>query len=110
VVVPLFPATHGHRSAWQRRHAGFARGYLLRRYGVLHSRQALRALATEAAVATGDALISRDLAAISGRLAGWRSASGLERRDAPAEALDPGIGIRDSLALRTSIYGRSTSA
>ncbi|MGC2374227.1 MAG: hypothetical protein WA484_10170, partial [Solirubrobacteraceae bacterium] len=63
-----------------------------------------------AAVVLGDAFISRDLAAISGRLAGWRSASGLARRGTPAEALDPEIGIRDSLALRTSIYGRTTSA
>jgi GT2 family glycosyltransferase len=109
VGVHLGSATHGHRTAWQRRHAGFARGYLLRRYGVLRSRQALRALAIEAGVALSDALISRDLAAVSGRVAGWRSASGLARRSAPAEALDPEIGIRDSLALRTKIYGRPTS-
>jgi N-acetylglucosaminyl-diphospho-decaprenol L-rhamnosyltransferase len=106
VGVHLGSATHGHRTAWQRRHAGFARGYLLRRYGVLRSRQAMRTLTTEAAVALGDAVLSRDLAAISGRLAGWRSAGGLQRRDAPAEALDPEIGLRDSLALRTSIYAR----
>lgn len=110
VAVHLGSATHGHRTAWQRRHAGFARGYLLRRYGVMRGRHAARALATEAAVVLGDAFISRDLAAISGRLAGWRSASGLARRGTPAEALDPEIGIRDSLALRTSIYGRTTSA
>jgi N-acetylglucosaminyl-diphospho-decaprenol L-rhamnosyltransferase len=110
VGMHLGSATHGHRTAWQRRHAGFARGYMLRRYGVLRGRQAMRALATEAVVALGDAFISRDLAAGSGRLAGWRSASGLERRDAPPEALDPEIGLRDSLALRTSIYGRITSA
>jgi GT2 family glycosyltransferase len=106
VGMHLGSATHGHRTAWQRRHAGFARGYLLRRYGVLRSRRAPRALATEATVVLGDALISRDLAALSGRLAGWRSAAGLERRDAPAAALDGEIGLRDSLALRTSIYGR----
>jgi N-acetylglucosaminyl-diphospho-decaprenol L-rhamnosyltransferase len=110
VGVHLGSATHGHRTAWQRRHAGFARGYLLRRYGVLRGPQAPRALATETAVALGDALVSRDLAAVSGRLAGWRSASGLEHRDAPTEALDSEIGLRDSLALRTRIYGRTTSA
>jgi GT2 family glycosyltransferase len=106
VGVHLGSATHGHRTAWQRRHAGFARGYLLRRYGILRSRQALRALTIEATVALGDALISRDLAAASGRLAGWRSAGGHEHRDAPAEALDPEIGLRDSLTLRTKIYAR----
>jgi len=106
VGMHLGSATHGRRTAWQRRHAGFARGYLLRRYGVLRSRQAMRALSTEAAVVLGDAVLSRDLAALSGRVAGWRSASGLTRRSAPADALDPEIGIRDSLALRMSIYAR----
>jgi GT2 family glycosyltransferase len=106
VGMHLGSATHGHRTAWQRRHAGFARGYLLRRYGVLRSRQAIRTLVTEAAVVLGDAALSRDLAALSGRVAGWRSANGFARRGAPIDALDPEIGMRDSLALRTSIYAR----
>ena len=106
VGMHLGSATHGHRTAWQRRHAGFARGYLLRRYGVLRSHQAMRAFTTEGAVVLGDAVLSRDLAALSGRVAGWRSASGLGRRSAPADALDPEIGIRASLALRRSIYAR----
>lgn len=106
VGMHLGSATHGHRTAWQRRHAGFARGYLLHRYGILLSRQAMRALTTEAAVVLGDAILSRDLVALSGRVAGWRSAGGLARRSAPPDALDPEIGIRDSLAFRTSIYTR----
>jgi GT2 family glycosyltransferase len=106
VGMHLGSATHGHRTTWQRRHAGFARGYLLRRYGVLRSSRAMRALTTEAAVVLGDAILSRDLAALSGRLRGWRSASGLPRRSAPADALDPEIGMRDSFALRTSVYAR----
>lgn len=106
VGIHLGSATHGHRTAWQRRHAGFARGYLLRRYGVLRGRHAPRALGTEAAVVLGDAVISRDLAAVAGRVAGWRSAGGLARRTAPADTLDAEIGMRDSLALRTQIYGR----
>jgi len=106
VGMHLGSATHGHRTAWQRRHAGFARGYLLHRYGVLRSRQAMRALTTEAAVVLGDAVLSRDLAALSGRVAGWRSANGFAYRATPRDALDPEIGIRDSLALRTSVYAR----
>jgi GT2 family glycosyltransferase len=106
VGLHLGSATHGHRTAWQRRHAGFARGYLLRRYGVMRSRHALRALTTEAIAVLGDALISRDLAATSGRVAGWRSASGRSSRMAPATALDPDIDLRASLALRTGIYRR----
>ena len=110
VGIHLGSATHGRRSVWQRRHSGFARGYLLRRYGVLRGRHAPRALATEAVVTVGDALISRDLAAVSGRLAGWRSARGLAGRSALVEALDLEIGMRDSLALRRRVYGRTTSA
>ncbi len=106
VGMHLGSATHGHRTAWQRRHAGFARGYLLRRYGVLKSRQAMRALTTEAAVVLGDAVLSRDLAALAGRLQGWCAADGLEHRSAPADALDTEIGMRDSFALRTSVYAR----
>jgi N-acetylglucosaminyl-diphospho-decaprenol L-rhamnosyltransferase len=104
LAIHLGSATHGHRTAWQRRHAGFARGYLLRRYGVLRTRHGARALATEAAVVLGDAVLSRDVAALSGRVAGWRSASGLAHRGTPPDALDPEIGIHDSLALRRRIY------
>ena len=109
VGIHLGSATHGHRTAWQRRHAGFARGYLLRRYGVMRGRPGPRALATEAGVALADALISRDLAAASGRIAGWRSERSLERREAPAEALDQSIGMRESIALRRGIYAPRTS-
>jgi N-acetylglucosaminyl-diphospho-decaprenol L-rhamnosyltransferase len=109
VGIHLGSATHGHRTAWQRGHAGFARGYLLRRYGVMRGRHAARALATEVVVAFGDAVISRDLAALSGRVAGWRAAGGLARRAAPAGALDADIGMRESWALRRRIYRRAAS-
>ena len=110
VGMHLGSATHGHRTAWQRSHAGFARGYLLRRYGVLRGRHAVRALTTEAVVVLGDAVFSRDLAALSGRLEGWRMARGLAERSTPTGALDPEIGIRESLALRTSIYSAAPIA
>ncbi len=106
VGIHLGSATHGHRTTSQRRHAAFARGYLLRRYGVLRGRQAIRTLTTEAVVVVGDALLSRDPAALSGRLQGWRSARGLPGRTAAVEALDLGISMRDSFALRRSIYAR----
>lgn len=109
VGMHLGSATHGHRTAWQRHHAGFGRGYLLRRYGILRGHQAPRALVTEAGVALSDAFISRDLAAFSGRIAGWRSAGGLTRREVPAKALAPEIGMRESVALRREIYAPKTS-
>jgi N-acetylglucosaminyl-diphospho-decaprenol L-rhamnosyltransferase len=107
VGIHLGSATYGHRSPEQRRHGGFARGYLLRRYGVLRGRTTPRALVTEAIVVLGDLAISRDLAALRGRLAGWRAAGRQPRLPRPpAEAIEPEIGLRDSLALRTSIYAR----
>jgi N-acetylglucosaminyl-diphospho-decaprenol L-rhamnosyltransferase len=98
-------ATFGRRSREQRRLAGLSRGYLLRRYGVMRSRFAFRTLLTEAVVVVGDMLISRDLAALDGRLAGWRSARGMKRRPRPpAEAIDTTISLRDSMALRRGAY------
>jgi GT2 family glycosyltransferase len=105
--VHLGSATHTHRSAWQRRHGGFGRGYVLRRYGVLRGRSALRALVTETIVVLGDLAISRDLAALGGRVSGWRAARGRPRLPAPPpEAIDATISFRDSLALRLGVYGR----
>jgi N-acetylglucosaminyl-diphospho-decaprenol L-rhamnosyltransferase len=107
VGVHLGSATHGHRSARQRRHGGFSRGYLLRRYRVLRGRAAPRALVTEAVVSLADLFVSRDAAALCGRLAGWRAARGLlPRTPPPAAAIDAAIGFRASLALRRGVYGR----
>jgi GT2 family glycosyltransferase len=105
VAVHRGSATHVHRSPAQRRHGGFSRGYLLRRYGVLGGPHAARALATEAIVVGGDLLISHDLAALRGRLAGWRAARRAGRRPAPpAAAVDGAIGFCASLALRRRVY------
>ena len=107
VAVHRGSATFGHRSAEQRRKAGYARAYLLRRYGVLRSRDAPRAMLTEAFVVMGDLAISRDTAALAGRLAGWRSAAGRPRlARPPAEAIDEQIGLLDSMRLRRAAYRR----
>jgi len=101
VGVHLGSRTYGRRTAEQRRLAGFSRGYLLRRYGVLRGRAALRALATEAIVVAGDLALCHDAEALRGRLAGWRAARGLPRREwPPAEAIDSSIGLSRSLRLR----------
>jgi N-acetylglucosaminyl-diphospho-decaprenol L-rhamnosyltransferase len=110
VGVHLGSATHGHRSARQRRNGGFGRGYMLRRYGLLRGRTAPRALATEAVVVLADLAISRDLQALRGRLEGWRAARGLPRlARPPAEAIDATIGFRDSLAMRRGVYARRSA-
>jgi GT2 family glycosyltransferase len=105
VAVHLGSATYGHRSAEQRRKAGFGRAYVLHRYGVLRSRAAARTLATEALVVGADAALSRDLAALAGRRAGWRAAAGRPRRAwPPSRAIDRRIGFLDSLRLRRGTY------
>lgn len=104
LAVHLGSASIRHRSSSQRYHGGFARGYFLRRQGVLRGRAAVRALVTEAIVIAGDALISRDLAAARGRVRGWRAAAGLERNPPPPDATDGDITFRESLRLRRRVY------
>jgi len=104
VAVHVGSATLGHRSAEQRRKIGHARAYLLRRYGVLRSRTAPRALATEAIVVAGDALFARDLRALAGRLEGWRTAAGRPALESPSAGIDRHIGFLGSLRMRRGIY------
>jgi N-acetylglucosaminyl-diphospho-decaprenol L-rhamnosyltransferase len=107
VAVHVGSATLGHRSAEQRRKSGHARAYLLRRYGVLRSARAPRAIATEAVVVLGDLLLARDTAALAGRLAGWRAAKDSPPlAPPPREALDKRIGFFASMQLRRGIYLR----
>lgn len=110
VGVHLGSATHGHRSARQRRNGGFGRGYMLRRYGLLRGRSGPRALATEVVVVLADLAISRDLQALRGRWEGWRAARGMAPLPRPpAEAIDTTIGFRDSLAMRRGVYARRSA-
>lgn len=110
VGVHLGSATHGHRSARQRRNGGFGRGYMLRRYGLLRGRSCARALATEAVVVLADLAISRDLQALRGRWEGWRAARSMAPLPRPPdEAIDTTIGIRDSLAMRRGVYARRSA-
>jgi len=103
VGVHVGGASVGRRSAWQRREAGFSRGYFLRRWGILRSRAAPRALLAEALVTLGDLVVARDLAALRGRVAGWRAASGLPRHPRPPDAaIDQRIGLLASLRRRRS--------
>jgi N-acetylglucosaminyl-diphospho-decaprenol L-rhamnosyltransferase len=106
VAVHLGSASAGARSAWQRYQGGFSRGYFMRRYGVLRSRAALRAVATEGLAVAGDALVfSHDLAALRGRLSGWRAAAGLPRSPRPpADVVDHGITFLESVRLRRRVY------
>jgi GT2 family glycosyltransferase len=98
-------ATAGDRSSWQRAEAGFSRGYFARRYRLLAGRFAPRTLATEFLVVAVDAVSNRDVSALRGRVAGWRSAQHLPPRPRPpARALDRSIGFVGSLRMRRAVY------
>ena len=104
VAVHVGSATFGLGSADQRRKFGFGRGYVVRRYGLLWTRTGLRTAFTEAVVVAGDLLMSRDAAALQGRLRGFRSAAGLPRRAMPpADAIDQRIGLLDSFRRRRRV-------
>jgi GT2 family glycosyltransferase len=105
VGVHVRSGSFGDRPAAQRRHGAFGRGYMLRRYGLLRGRTAARTLSTEVIVVLGDMVLSRDLAALRGRMAGWRAARTRPRLGLPpAESIDWSIGFRDSLARRRRVY------
>lgn len=70
--VHIGGASIGLGSPGQREKSGFGRGYILKSYGVLKTRFAARALVTEVLVCIADTIIHRDLAAIRGRILGWK--------------------------------------
>jgi GT2 family glycosyltransferase len=112
VAIHIGSASAITRSAWQRYQGGFSRGYFIRRYGVLRGRSALRALTTETIAVAGDALVfSHDLAALRGRVAGWRAAGSLPRhRHPPDDAIDGDITFAKSLRLRLGVYSGDAGA
>ena len=112
VAIHIGSASAVARSAWQRYEGGFSRGYFLRRYGVLRSRVVARAVVTEALVVIGDAVVfSHDLAAVRGRIAGWRAAGGRGRiDDLPSEVIDRRITFRKSVALRLGVYSEASTS
>lgn len=102
VAVHLRSETSRHRSRRARESGGWARGFLLRRWGILRGRAAARALATELVVAVADLVLSRDTVAVRSRIRGWRAAGHTPRANLPAGLVDPEIGFLESLRLRWS--------
>jgi len=95
-----YSASLGAKSGKKFARTGWSRGYMLRRYGVMSQPGlALRALACEGAICTGQILLDHTAKGIGGRLRGWRDGGGLGTRDlAGTELLD--IDTRQALALR----------
>jgi N-acetylglucosaminyl-diphospho-decaprenol L-rhamnosyltransferase len=103
VAVHVRSATSGHRSRRARESGGWARGFLLRRWSVLRSSAAARALATEGLVALADTVLCRDTVAVRSRIGGWKCAGDLPRLTVPPGCVDPDIGWVESLRLRWAV-------
>jgi N-acetylglucosaminyl-diphospho-decaprenol L-rhamnosyltransferase len=101
--VHIGGASAGVDSPLQRELAGFARGFLLRRYGILRSRAAPRALMLEALVIGWGLVQHHTLVPLRARRQGWRAARRDGRRPLPPGTVDPTIGVAESLRrLRTA--------
>jgi GT2 family glycosyltransferase len=100
VAIHERSATSGHRSERARNSGGWARGFLLRRWGILSSRAGLRTVLTEGLVAIADVAISRDAVALRSRIRGWKAAGGVPRLEVPRDAIAREIGFVESLRLR----------
>ena len=76
---------------------------MLRKYGVLgHGlTTAGWALAVETGVTVMETVTGRDLAAVRGRLRGWKEAAGARQR-LPEGAVNPELGLRDGLRRRAA--------
>jgi hypothetical protein len=83
-------------SPLQRGLAGFARGFLLRRYGVLRSRAAPRAVLVEALVVGWGLARHRTALPLRARVAGWRAARG-RRIDPDPAAIDRSITLAEAV-------------
>jgi N-acetylglucosaminyl-diphospho-decaprenol L-rhamnosyltransferase len=94
--VHLGGATAGVDSPWQRELSGFARGFLLRRWGVLASAAAPRALTIEALVVGWGLAHHHTAVPLTSRIRGWRAA-GRGRLRVPPGTVDRSISLREAL-------------
>jgi N-acetylglucosaminyl-diphospho-decaprenol L-rhamnosyltransferase len=92
-------ATLGAGSARKDYLMGYARGYLLRKWGVLVPRRAPAVLARELTWVAGQAVVDRNLGGLRGRVKGLRAG-------APAEPYPPAELLPDPPSLATSLGRR----
>jgi len=88
-------ASVGSGTGRQRELAGFARGFLLRRYGILRSRALPRALLFEMLVVGWGLARHHTTTPLRARVRGWRAAAGA-RLPIPAETVDNRITAREA--------------
>lgn len=102
-LAPTARGTHAHAatlgsgSARKNYLMGFARGYLLRKWGVVNPSRAPATLMREATVCLGQAVVDRNLQGVRGRWAGWRQAA---RGIYPTDVVEAAATVRlfDGLA------------
>jgi N-acetylglucosaminyl-diphospho-decaprenol L-rhamnosyltransferase len=95
--VHLGGGTTGVDSPFQRRHGGVARGFVLRRYGVLRGRHAPRALLVEVLTVVYGLVSARTPLPLTARIAGWRAAGQGPRLPVPPGVVDERITLRETL-------------
>ncbi len=78
-------STLGEGSSTKNFHAGFGRGYVLRKWSVPSTRRLVPMLIREVALSGGQAVLDRNLAGIRGRVQGYREGRHSERRPYPDE-------------------------
>jgi len=87
-AVHAHSATLGSGSSAKNGLMGFARGYMLGRYRIMRDpRRAVRALACEAAILSGQAAIDRTVSGVPSRVRGFRVGRRLPARAVPVGAL-----------------------
>ncbi len=95
--VHLGGATTGTDSKFQRWNAGFGRGFLLRRFGVLRTRYAPRALLVELLTVLAGAWRGRTIVPLTARIAGWRAAKDEPRFEYPGEYVNHSINLSKTI-------------
>jgi N-acetylglucosaminyl-diphospho-decaprenol L-rhamnosyltransferase len=102
-AAPEARAVHLGGATWDRypverlRQAGFGRGLVLRRYGVLRGAAAPRALLVELLTAVHNLLTRRTFTPVRSRIAGWRAA-GPARSPVDPAAIEHSISLREQIA------------
>jgi len=100
-----YSATLGAKSSEKSRMTGWSRGYLLRRYRIIHGVSSFaEVMLREIPICVAQLISRRTTAGIAGRLDGYRAAAGLDARTLPPDSTIE-MSARAALTLRTSRAG-----